>query len=302
MKTSHGFAHFVLLFFATLIVIGGIILYSFHPTDYESCNKIPGSSEWEMHPPTCKTIWGESFTLQTDSPNEEKPSETNTSDWKTYEGEKFRVMHPFSWYPKEIPVQNSETESVFLNDGLSKNQPPTNQVRVTCPQRLGDTATELPNPYEWEPNEGGYYTKYYNELTINNYPAIQYIWDPTEDDNRKPFTELCTSLLREPNPLVCELCTTIESKDNYTPEYINNLKTYNQILSTFEFLNSNNENIDYNSGFTCPTERLLDCTPCTSGRCPLSEPQYCSKGSTQYTWITKNCPDVEINLEIQEIP
>lgn len=58
-----------------------------------------------------------------------------------------------------------------------------------------------------------------------------------------------------------------------------------QILSTFQFIDN---------GFICPDTKIIDCTPCEGGPCPLMFPAYCSKGSAQYNWIVENCPDVTI--------
>ena len=64
---------------------------------------------------------------------------------------------------------------------------------------------------------------------------------------------------------------------------------FRQILSTFKFIDQ-----EAVGDFECPDAKILDCSPCTSGPCPLFNPQYCSKGSAQYNWIIENCPDVKI--------
>ena len=62
-----------------------------------------------------------------------------------------------------------------------------------------------------------------------------------------------------------------------------------QILSTFKFVDQ-----DTTSDFECPDVKVLDCSPCTKEPCPMFNPQYCSKGSAQYSWILENCPDIII--------
>jgi len=66
-------------------------------------------------------------------------------------------------------------------------------------------------------------------------------------------------------------------------------KFFNQILSTFEFLDN-----EATGNFECPDAKILDCTPCTEDVCPGFFPQYCSKGSALYNFIIENCPGVEM--------
>lgn len=80
----------------------------------------------------------------------------------------------------------------------------------------------------------------------------------------------------------------------YTPKNLYEdgraLTIFNQILSTFEFIDT-----ETTSDFECPTSKTLDCTPCPEGQlCPNAFPQYCAKGSPQYNFIIKNCLDIEI--------
>ena len=70
---------------------------------------------------------------------------------------------------------------------------------------------------------------------------------------------------------------------------------FNQILSTFQFIDPmDNQDGEVDYGFECPDSKILDCSPCTKSPCPMYFPMYCSKGSPQYNWILKNCPDVTI--------
>jgi hypothetical protein len=68
--------------------------------------------------------------------------------------------------------------------------------------------------------------------------GVQYIWGTPEDNGGKPMNNLCTALLEESVPYVCNICTPLESRDDYDREFILQLENYNRVISSFRFLPS----------------------------------------------------------------
>ena len=82
------------------------------------------------------------------------------------------------------------------------------------------------------------------------------------------------------------------SQQYQSKEIVLNINDYDNLKQQIKYPTI--EFVDQNSGFVCPQQKTIDCTPCTGSMCPLSDPQYCHKGTPQYNWIMDNCPDVEI--------
>ncbi len=113
-------------------------------------------------------------------------------------------------------------------------------------------------------------------------------------------------LIHNANNDNCEAYITKELKFDLTPikdsalqqyqleEFIINVHDFNNLRQSIKYSLSEFVDQDQDSAFTCPQQKTIDCTPCTGARCPLSDPQYCHKGTPQYNWIIENCPDVEI--------
>lgn len=111
-------------------------------------------------------------------------------------------------------------------------------------------------------------------------------------------------LVHDANNDNCEAYLTQQHKFDLTPLITSALQQYQTKEFTINIYDFNNLKqqvtyspsgfVDQDSGFVCPQQKTIDCTPCTGSMCPLSDPQYCHKGTPQYNWIMDNCPDVEI--------
>ncbi|QQS39158.1 hypothetical protein IPM62_00900 [Candidatus Woesebacteria bacterium] len=109
--TNKGFIQIVVIIIVFVVVGISTIVY-LHPTDYQSCMKLPGSSATKMIPSTCTTFWGINF-RQDDSSNSEI-SQTATSqngDYVHY----YNDRYGFSFeYPKYL-VLEEKNDGSYIN-------------------------------------------------------------------------------------------------------------------------------------------------------------------------------------------
>ncbi|MCR4263665.1 MAG: hypothetical protein NUV98_03015 [Candidatus Roizmanbacteria bacterium] len=154
--------------------------------------------------------------------------ETSTENWETYRNDEYGFEFK---YPPNITVEETAYGRIYLGS-----------IWLDCPRGSGEAQTELPNPYDWEPNEGGFTTVFYKEISMNNMKGVQFIWSSSD----KSIFDLHTSLLRDGKPLVCDFQTSIDLDektvtDNDYQELIEDEVEYNQILSTFRFLDEGDQ-------------------------------------------------------------
>lgn len=145
-----------------------------------------------------------------------------TADWKIYHSNK-TIKYSFE-YPSSFSITPHD-----LDEGVSLGS-----ITLNCPRGAYTARTNLPDPRTWEPNEGGYTTRYYKEISVNEMNAVQYIWAAPDGTGW-----LYTALLRNGDPVVCEFMTKIDTslKDSRKYEdFIRSQTIYSQIISTFKFL------------------------------------------------------------------
>lgn len=173
------------------------------------------------------------------------PASEQTIVWKTYKNNemyKYEISYLSNWavYPsKSFYPTDPDEGAVFLPPGKHEGREPyqligEGAIILSCPRGSNEAKIELPNPAIWVPNGGGYEPYNLKNIALNSMKGVQYIWG-TDDTGGT----LHTSLLRNSDPLVCELSISIsrDKKESYE-DAIKKLDVYNQMLSTFKFLPS----------------------------------------------------------------
>ena len=158
-----------------------------------------------------------------------------SGEWKTYSSVafiNFQLKYPPNWEYNVSEIYGY-TNLVIMSDKHEReraNDSENNErINVRCPMNKG--ATEFSNPHSWEPNEGGYKVKHYKELTINNMPAIQYIWSDSDVDG-----SLTTEIKRVNDPVVCSFKQLISFGIEPIEDVISKQEVYNRIIQSFHYL------------------------------------------------------------------
>ncbi len=178
-----------------------------------------------------------------------KPNSSDeTVNWKTYtrttdSDNKYQINYPPDWIVEtsslgEVQIYSPTAKYILPYPSLKTDKVFTSTngdfVIIKCPWGSSKYETELKNPKEDEPNEGGYTTRYFKNITLNGMKGVQWIWG-TNDDR----SELTTEVLRQKNPYTCSFRTNIQKNNQPYEQVIQSLTTYNQILSTFKFTDQN---------------------------------------------------------------
>lgn len=189
---------FVLLPVIVIIVILGILIYSFFKNYQQQVNNsipfLPKAG----------------------------PTSNPTSGWKIYTST--------GKYKYQVDIPNNQNPIVGI-DFIRFSVIGLDYIQISCPRGAGIYLTTLPNPKDWKPNEGGWETKYYKQLIINNMKAVQYIWSADPNGG-----ELLTSLLRNNNPVVCEIWTYIHYDNENYKKIIESQINYNKVVNSFKFI------------------------------------------------------------------
>jgi hypothetical protein len=307
-----------LIFILIILGAGGYFLYqnyflkTLESRTYEDCVNSRGSQILESLPSICITQDGQRFTQPLSEEEKQNLISSIPDEWKTYTNQSpnFSFKYPPNYQIKaetdvDFESPNHPQSSKWFEQ-LQGYQPqlPIAVVTITTPKNSADNETEsdpitiyiFNNPETLDADQ--WFEKY-------NYYPFYFGSGKEESENPKfPFKlgSLQVSYGKFPsiNNYVYALPVPVNQHMlilSISSEPGSETTSY-QILSTFQFTDSamqeESPDNESESEFECPDKKVLDCSPCTSDPCPMFNPQYCSKGSAQYNWIIKNCPDVQI--------
>jgi len=155
------------------------------------------------------------------------PTIAPVTDWSTYISKNqypFTINYPSNWHFKD---NFGNTKRLIYFQYHENPRIAWEQIRLQCPFRENENI--LFDPREWENNEGGYYTSYFENYEGERYDGIKYVWSSPD----KSFNELCTAFLFKKYNISCQICTSLEAKDAFTKDYVESLDLYQKAVSSF---------------------------------------------------------------------
>ena len=154
---------------------------------------------------------------------------SNVNKWKSFTNDtfvKFTIDYPSNWQ-----TDTYKGPSYFM---LIMISPDEKRITLKCPRGEGTARTDLPNPSEWEPNEGGYVAQYLKKFQINGMETVEYVWgNPNQKSNT---STLNTAIQRKNNPIVCEFSTDFVNTKNSIEDTVKMMDTYNQITHSLRYV------------------------------------------------------------------
>lgn len=239
--------------------------------NYADCVNSPGARTQLSYPAVCVTSDGQRF-IQPNTNESEDIIESPTTSWNQYSDSdtRFTFNYPQTWHISDTNIGGSHSDVEF---DFENGKPMYLRVSANYNQLTGQPYSDL-NEY-LSSN-----LSLYDDITIDQTPA-KYRSD-SGGEHVIGFEEI---IFITPDS---QSIITLHFQPSYIDESFPS-DTFDEIVSSIAIPDSNN-----NEGFACPDQKILDCTPCIGGPCPLLFPQHCSPGSAQYDWILKNCPDTEI--------